>query len=157
MSMNKADYEQLAAWRYALRRFLRFSELAAAEAGLTPQQHQALLAVRGFPGRERITIGELADRLQIRHHSAVGLADRLVAQDLLRREPGVEDRREVYVALTPTGSAMLDRITAVHQQELERIGPTMIRTLEEMAGEGAPRRAKGRSRKGEGLTSAAGA
>lgn len=132
MTMSKADYERLAAWRYALRRFLRFSELAAAEAGLTPQQHQALLAVKGFPGCERITIGDLAERLQIRHHSAVGLADRLVAQNLLQREPGTEDRREVYVSLTPEGTALLERIAATHKAELQRIGPSIVQSLEEV-------------------------
>ncbi|MDF1586859.1 MarR family winged helix-turn-helix transcriptional regulator [Marinimicrococcus flavescens] len=148
MTMIKADYERLAAWRYALRRFLRFSELAAAEAGLTPQQHQALLAVKGFPGRDRITIGDLAERLQIRHHSAVGLADRLVAQNLLRREQGVEDRREVYVSLTQGGEALLGRISVAHKTELARIGPDMTRTLEEIAAAGRQEVKKDRKRAG---------
>src|SRR6202044_268812 len=80
--VTKADFEMLASFRYELRRFLHFSEGAAREAGLTPGQHQALLAVKGFPGKDRITIGELAERLQVAHHSAVGLVDRLAANDL---------------------------------------------------------------------------
>lgn len=73
---KKSDYEALAAFRYALRQFLRFSEDAAATEGLSPQQHQALLAIKGFPGRDSVTIGELAEKLQVRHNSAIGLVDR---------------------------------------------------------------------------------
>src|SRR5260221_2588954 len=79
----KAQYETLAAFRYALRRFIRFSEKAAEVAGITPQQHQALLAIKGFPGRDRVAVGELAERLQLHHHSTVGLIDRLVAEKLV--------------------------------------------------------------------------
>lgn len=93
----------LATFRYALRQFLRFSETAARQAGITPQQHQAILAIAGFPDQDQITVSELAERLQIRHHSAVGLVDRLVVQDLVVREPGEADRREVYISLTPQG------------------------------------------------------
>src|ERR1017187_10959937 len=81
----KSEYETLAAFRYALRQFMRFSEAAAREAGITAQQHQALLAVKGFPGRDRVTVGELAERLQLRHHSTVGLVDRLVAGEVVLR------------------------------------------------------------------------
>src|SRR5688572_26743677 len=118
--VSDAEYETLAAFRYALRRFLRFSEEAAQEAGLTPQQHQALLAIKGFPGRDRVTISELAERLQIRHHSAVGLVSRLVAQGLVTREQDSADRRQVYVALTESGTEMLERLTAAHREELRR-------------------------------------
>src|SRR5579859_1886698 len=76
--LSKADYEALAEFRWSLRHFLGFSEAAARAAGITPQQHQALLAIKGFPGRDKVSVGELAERLQIEHHSAVGLADRLV-------------------------------------------------------------------------------
>ena len=102
-SVSQAEYETLAAFRYALRQFLHFSDTAAEAVGLTPQQHQALLAIKGFPGRDRVTIGELAERLQIRHHSAVGLVDRLVTQKLVAREAAADDRRQVYVRLTPAG------------------------------------------------------
>ncbi len=130
--ISKADYEALAAFRYALRQFLRFSEEAAETVGLTPQQHQALLAIRGFPGREQVTIGELAERLQIRHHSAVGLVDRLVAQKLVAREAAGSDRRQVYVGLTPGGLSALEQLSAVHRAELRRIGPQLSQLLAQM-------------------------
>ncbi len=122
---SKTDYEILAEFRYTLRRFLRFSESAAGEVGLTPQQHQALLAIKGFPGREKITIGELAERLQLRHHSAVGLADRLEAENLIRRSPGADDRRQVYISLTPHGDAIIERLSALHHEELLRLTPQL--------------------------------
>src|SRR5512143_2309408 len=120
---SKADYETLAAFRYALRQFLHFSEEAAEAVGLTPQQHQALLAIRGFPGRDQVTVGELAERLQIRHHSAVGLVDRLVTQKLVARAAAENDRRQVFVALTSRGLSTLEQLAAVHRAELRRIGP----------------------------------
>ncbi len=123
--LNKQEYESLSAFRYALRRFLRFSEEAAEAVGLTPQQHQALLAIKGFPGRERVTNGELAERLQVRHHSVVGLVNRLEAQGLIVREQGESDRREFYITLTPRGAELLERLTAAHQEELRRIAPQL--------------------------------
>lgn len=127
--LTKGEYESLSAFRYALRCFLRFSEEAAEAVGLTPQQHQALLAIQGFPGRERVTNGELAERLQIRHHSVVGLVNRLEAQGLVCREQGDSDKREVYVALTEHGSALLERLTTVHQNELRHIAPQLSAAL----------------------------
>jgi DNA-binding MarR family transcriptional regulator len=105
--LSKAQYEMLAAFRYQLREFLHFSELAAQNAGLTPCQHQALLAIKGFPDRETITIGELAGQLHIAHHSAVGLVDRSVEQNLIAREQGTKDRRQVYIKLTDHGANCL--------------------------------------------------
>ena len=124
-SVSKADYEVLAEFRYTLRRFLHFSEAAAAKLGLSAQQHQALLAIKGFPGREQVTVGELAERLQIRHHSAVGLADRLEAQKLVERTPGTSDRRKVYLSLTPQGLALLENLSALHHEELQRLIPQL--------------------------------
>ncbi len=121
--VTKAEYEMLAAFRYALRQFLRFSENVVGKVGLTPQQHQALLAVKGYPGRDSATVGELAERLQIKHNSAVGLVDRLVTQRLLARHPATADRRQVYVSLTAHGARVLERLTAVHQDEISRVGP----------------------------------
>lgn len=123
--VSKAEYEVLAEFRYTLRRFLHFSEAAAAELGLTAQQHQALLAIKGFPGREQVTVGELAERLQIRHHSAVGLADRLEAQDLVQRSGATSDRRKVYLALTRRGLGVLEQLAALHHEELLRLIPQM--------------------------------
>jgi DNA-binding MarR family transcriptional regulator len=128
--LTKADYEMLAAWRYALRRFLAFSRAAAAQEGIPPQQHQALLAIKGFPGRDHVTIGELAERLHLRHHSAVGLVDRLVTQRLVRREPSETDRRRVHVALTPKGEALVQRLSAVHLEELRQLSPQLRRLVD---------------------------
>ncbi len=128
--VTKTDYEHLAAFRYGLRVFLRFSEEAAKAVGLTPQQHQALLSIVGFPEREQITIGELAERLQIRPHSAVGLVDRLENQGLVERHPGQDDRRQVYIQLTDEGKDVLDRLVVAHQAELRRIEPYWRRLFE---------------------------
>ncbi len=119
--ITKAEYEALAAFRYAIRRFLRFSEQTARKAGITPQQHQVLLAIRGFPGRESATISELAERLQMRQHSMVGLIDRIEAQGLVQRDHGTADRRQVYVSLTPAGEALLGKLALIHRQELQRM------------------------------------
>ena len=130
--ITKAEYETLATLRYALRQFLRFSEEAAHNAGLTPQQHQALLAIKGFGGPDPITIGDLAERLQIRHHSAVGLVDRLVSQRLIARKQSSKDRRQVYVQLSRDGEAVLERLSAVHKAQLQRAGPRIAGLLKRL-------------------------
>ncbi len=113
------DYETLAAFRLALRQFLGFSEEEARRAGLTPRQYQALLAIHGArweaPGP---TVGELAAHLLVRHHSAVGLVDRLQALGYVRRFPDADDRRRVVVALTPRGRARLASLASAHRREL---------------------------------------
>jgi DNA-binding MarR family transcriptional regulator len=123
--VTKAEYEELAAFRYSLRQFLSFSESAAASAGITPRQYQAILAIQGFPGRDSATIGELAEQLQIAHHSAVGLVDRLVAQKLIVRVASAGDRRQVYVSLTARGIEILDKLASAHKDELRRLGPRL--------------------------------
>lgn len=131
--MSGEDYQALAAFRYALRQFLRFSEEAARRAGITPQQYLAMIAVRGFPGRDRITVGEFAERLQIRHHSAVGLIDRMVSQGLMVREPGGDDRRQVFVSLTPRGAELLEPLAAAHRDQLQqRIGGDLREILDRL-------------------------
>jgi DNA-binding MarR family transcriptional regulator len=130
---SKSQYELLAAFRYALRQFLHFSEAAARAAGITPQQHQALLAVKGFPGRDCVTVGELAERLQLRHHSAVGLVDRMVAEKLVARAPSAQDRRQVYVQLTTRGHNVVERLSSAHSEQLKRIGPELILRLKQLA------------------------
>jgi DNA-binding MarR family transcriptional regulator len=127
--LSKKEYESLSAFRYALRRFLRFSEEAAEAVGLTPQQHQTLLAIKGFPGRDHVTNGELAERLQVRHHSVVGLVNRLEAQGLIVRAQGESDRREFYITLTERGAELLERLTAVHQEELRHVAPQLSTAL----------------------------
>src|SRR5438874_10615750 len=120
--LSKAQYELLASFRYALRRFLHFSETAAHATGVTPQHHQALLAIKGFPGRDCITMGELAERLQIRHHSAVGLVDRLVMDKLVRRESASNDRRQVHIRLTRRGESVLEKLSELHYTQLRTLG-----------------------------------
>ncbi len=123
--LRKSHYESLAAIRHALRLFLHFSEEAARGAGLTVQRHQALLVLKGFPGRHPAFITELADRLQIRHHSAVGLVDRLVRRRLLRRTLSATDRRRVELHLTHHGEEVIERLSAIHLQELRQLGPAL--------------------------------
>lgn len=130
--LRKADYELLAAFRYRLRQFLHFSETAAAEVGLSPQQHQALLAVIGYPGRDTISIGELAERLQIKHHSAVGLVNRLIDQGLLVRESSEQDRRQVFIRLTDDGRALIERLSQVHRWELAQVSRGLRDLLEQI-------------------------
>lgn len=122
----KAEYEAIAAFRYAIRRFQRFSEQAARHEGITPQQHQLLLAIKGYPGREYASVSELADRLQMRQHSMVGLIDRTEAQGLVRREPGVVDRRQVFVHLTAAGEAKLQNLSVQHRRELRTMREALM-------------------------------
>ena len=124
--MTKTDYESLAAFRYTIRKYLHFSEQAAHGLGLTPQQYQALLAIEGFPGRNRITIGELAEQLQIAAHSAVGLADRLQTAALIERRASEEDRRCVFVSLTPAGRKILLQLATAHRKELSTVGSLLV-------------------------------
>ncbi|HTI88840.1 MAG TPA: MarR family transcriptional regulator [Alphaproteobacteria bacterium] len=125
-TLSDADYRRLAEFRSVLRQFLAFSETAAHEAGLTPQHHQALLAIRGYAEPSRgLAVGELATLLGIRHHSAVGLVDRLAANGLVRRQEGTADRRRVLVALTPKADALLASLTLTHRDELRRLAPLL--------------------------------
>lgn len=128
--VSQAEYEALADFRQAVREFLRFSETAAAAAGLTPRQHQALLALRGTRGTALLSIGDLAGRLYVRHHSAVGLVDRLAALGLVQRRPGKPDRRRVLLALTAAGRRVLDGLSAAHREELRQLGPRLRAALE---------------------------
>lgn len=115
------DIRDLAHFRYALRRFLRFSENAARQCGITPQQHQLLLGVAGHTGRGSATVSELAEFLQERPHSVVGLVERAAQHRLVRRKQDQTDRRVVNVSLTPTGKRILARLTALHHGEALRI------------------------------------
>lgn len=132
-ALSKRDYERLAEFRWSLRQFLRFSEAAARAVGISPQHHQALLAIKGFAGRERVRLGELAERLQIRPHSAVGLTDRLVAKGYLRRVRGQRDRRCVFLVLTPRGQAVLERLSVAHHEQLRALKPQLNRLLRQLA------------------------
>lgn len=131
--LSKSDYEALAALRYALRQFLHFSEEAAVAEGLAPQQHQALLAIKGFPGRDHVTIGELAEKLQVKHHSAVGLVDRLEDEKLAQRKSDPDDGRKVIVQLTNRGENLLSKLSSAHRDELRRIGPGFRELLDRIS------------------------
>jgi DNA-binding MarR family transcriptional regulator len=119
------DYGRLAGFRYELRKFLRFSEDAAAAVGLTGQHYQAMLVVRACPEDRRLTIADLARQLLIRHNSAVELVDRLVELDLVAREPSRTDGRKVELLLTSRGRNVLAKLAAMHRAELRRIGPEL--------------------------------
>jgi len=132
------DYQLLAEFRYTLRRFFGFSETAAREQGVTTQQYQVLLAIEGFPKRNWATIGELAEQMQIAHHSAVGLIDRMETARLLRRTASKEDRRSVQVALTPKGLTVLEKLYRAHRAELQSVGPHLIGLLRQATDTAAP-------------------
>lgn len=137
--VSTAEYRALAAFRYELRRFLHFSEEAARAVGLEPRQHQLLLAVRGMPPDLAPTVGVLAERLQLRHHSTVELIDRSEARGLVRRTASGGDRRQVAVALTTGGKRLLSRLSVAHRAELRLIG-TRLRGAFRALTRGATRR-----------------
>lgn len=121
---DKKDYEALSEFRYQLRRFLHFSETAAREEGLTPLQYLLLLHVRGFPGRDWATVGELAERLQLQHHGAVALLSRCEEAGLVTRRKSMVDRRQVEVHLTRAGARHLEHLAALHHAELKSLQDT---------------------------------
>jgi DNA-binding MarR family transcriptional regulator len=127
--LTTEDYAALGQFRYRIRRFLHFSESAARQEGLEPQQHQLLLAVCSLEEPNGPTIGELADHLLIRHHSAVGLIDRMEERGLIARVRGTDDRRQVKVRLTPSGEEKLKRLSAIHREELRNSGPALVEAL----------------------------
>jgi DNA-binding MarR family transcriptional regulator len=122
--LNDGDYAMLAGFRHELRKFGRYSERAAEEAGLTPRQHQALLAIRGGAGG-MLNVGELADRLFLRPHSASELVQRMVEQDLLTRQAGADDKRHVSLRLSTHGEEVLELLSHSHRAELRRLRPML--------------------------------
>ena|SRR5579864_2067249 len=124
-SLNDADYRRLLEFRDGLRRFLRWSEDQAGAVGLTPAQHQLLLAVRGHAGPQDPTIGEVAEHLQLRHHSVVGLVNRAEDAGLVTRWSDADDQRVVHLALTKVGSRRLEELSAAHLEELRRLTPQL--------------------------------
>ena len=123
------QYRNLAEFRRLIRQFLHFSETMAKEYGIEPQQHQLLLAVHGLPEGAKPTVGEIASRLFIQHHSAVELVDRLEQKGAIARKAGADDKREVWLRLTPAGRTMLRKLALAHRTELERSGPELARIL----------------------------
>ena len=132
-ALGTSDYAQLASFRHALRGFLRFSEAAAAQEGLTSQHYQAMLILRGWPDDLPVSINDLAQQLMIKHNSAVGLVDRLARKELVSRDPSSVDRRKVEVRLTARGREVLAGLAQMHRGELRRIGPVITRFFAEIA------------------------
>jgi DNA-binding MarR family transcriptional regulator len=122
VGVTNEEVSELARFRYALRRFLRFSESAARKCGVTPQQHQLMLGVAGFTGRGCATVSELAEFLQEKNHSVVGLVYRAVRSGLVKRKRDSSDRRVVVVQLTARGERILLQLSGLHRQEIENIG-----------------------------------
>lgn len=131
---SDAEYARLAGFRYAIRRYQNFSSKAAYVEGLTPQQHQALLAIRGNLGANA-SVGQLAEQLCVRHHTAVGLTQRLEQAGFISRLSSEADRRSVVLALTAKGEAKLAVLTQVHRRELQQIGPQLHALVQEINAE----------------------
>ena len=119
--LSKQDFEALARFRFGIRLFLRFSEETVRQHGVAPQQYQLMLAIKGFPGRDWAVVRELADRLQLRHHSVVELINRAQTQGLVERTADPDDARAVRVLLTEQGEQLLSRLSALHRDELRRM------------------------------------
>jgi DNA-binding MarR family transcriptional regulator len=126
------DYQTLAEFRYQIRAFLHFSEAAARAYGLDAQQHQMLLALKGLPNGITPTVGAVAERLQVRHHSAVELLDRLASKGCIARTKDPDDARRVRLTITRHGEALLHKLTAIHQAELHTAGPHLLDTLRKL-------------------------
>ena len=137
--LDVIDYQALAEFRYQIRKFWRFSEAAVRAVGLEPQHHQLMLALKGMPDGVRATVGELAERMQIRHHSSVELIDRLTEQGLVQRRRSEQDRRQVLVALTARGERILRELSIHHREELQAIVPQLIGALRSIVASGKRR------------------
>ncbi len=129
-TLTLSDYQALAELRYQIRRFLHFSEQAARKMSLEPQQHQLMLALEGLPDGLHPTIGTLAERLQLQHHSTVELVNRLSARGLVRRSRAGDDRRQVLLGLTAKGEKVLRELSMGHKTELRTQGPALVAALE---------------------------
>lgn len=132
VSLNPIDFETLAAFRYQIRKFLRFSKDLLSSEDLTPDQYQALLAIHAANSSGRLSIRDLAEQLQVRHHSTVGVVDQLVAREVVIRQVAPDDRRKILLTLTEKGEALIARLAPPHQQELSRLSPALIETLQRL-------------------------
>lgn len=126
------DYDALADFRYLLRKFLRFSKDFLRGAGLNSEQYEALLAIKAFESPDGLTISQLSERLQVKHHSAVNIVDRLVDQKLISRQTGTTDRRRRHVRLTAKGEKMIDELAAAHRKEIRIRSIELIKALERL-------------------------
>ena len=130
---SQHDYQALAELRYLLRKFLRFSkDFLRAQSDLNPEQYEALLAIKAFEAPEPLTISQLSERLQVKHHSAVNIVDRLVGRKLIRRHASERDRRERHLELTPAGERLIQELVAVHHKELRQRSEEMIKALKRL-------------------------
>ena len=131
--LHPDDYEALAEFRYLLRKFLRFSkDFLRTTAGLNPEQYEALLAIRGFAAPVGLTISQLSERLQVKHHSAVNIVNRLMERKLVTREAGETDRRRRHVQLTAKGEKLIEELAAVHRKEIRMRSAELIKVLERL-------------------------
>jgi len=133
MRISKSDIETLAQFRYALRQFLRFSERAARQAGITPQQHQLLMTIKGMQGRNWANVAEVAERLQVSHHAAVALVTRAQNLKLVKRTQGKEDRRTVQVSLTAKGEDLISQLAEMNHHELGQLANILLKQLQSIA------------------------
>jgi len=133
--VRESDYLALAEFRYQVRRFLRFSEANAHKVGVQPQQHRLLLAIKGMPAGLMANVGNLAEKLQIQHHSAVELIDRTAASGLVIRRQHPADRRIVTVHVTPRGERLLQKLSWQNREELRSAAPTLVKALRELTRE----------------------
>jgi DNA-binding MarR family transcriptional regulator len=134
--LTLSDYQALAEFRFQIRRFLRFSEQVVKQAGMERGQYQLMLAIKGMPAGIRPRIRELANRMQIRHHSAVELVNRLEAGGFVHRSRAEDDRREVLLALTPKGEKVLSELALHHHDEIRSAGPALVTALRRIMWEG---------------------
>lgn len=130
MAITKKQFERIAAFRYTLRRFLRHSEKAVRKQGTTPQQYQLMLAIKGFPKQGFATVGDLAEQLQRNHHSVVELVNRTEKLRLVKRVPSTQDRRRVYVVLTPRGEKVLERLVEEHRTEYRFLHSSLTKLIQ---------------------------
>ncbi|OCC05435.1 hypothetical protein BA190_08410 [Labrys sp. WJW] len=129
---SEVNYDALARFRYEIRKYLAFSEDAAAKAGVTPHQYQALVAIKGFSRHEPLSVGDLAELMFIRHHTAVSLVNRMAKLGLLTRVPDSHDKRRVFISLTDIGEEHLRSLASVHVEELRRAGANFVGTLQDL-------------------------
>jgi DNA-binding MarR family transcriptional regulator len=144
--MSAPEYRAFAEFRYVLRRFLNFSETAARGAGIEPQQHQMLLALTGLPPDQHPTIGTLAERLQLRHHSTVELVQRSIEAGLVQRRSSPRDGREVLLRISARGKRLVQKLSIEHRAEMRLAAPVLIAALQALLESGKPRQGGARKK-----------
>ena len=148
--LTLADYQALAEFRYQIRKFLHFSDQAVEAAGMERGQYQLMLSIKGMLDGSRPRIRDVANRMQIQHHSAVELINRLEARGYVRRERGLDDRREVLLALTPKGEKVLAELALHHHEQLQEAAPRLVEALRQVMAGKSPERKRATAANGEG-------